>query len=155
MQATDIVFQAKHLLRPLRPDGWGLAVAAGQIKHPLIDQGGNLLGDAFVNVPLSFAFQGERQVLHANAGWLHDRRSGHERATWGLGGEGWLGERGQLIAEAFGQSGSAPYYQGGIRVWVVPQRVQVDTTTGGQFGVGGVGRWFSIGLRLLSPTFLP
>ena len=151
---SDVVFQAKHLLRPLPPDGWGAAVALGQVKHPAIDQGGNLLGDFYVNVPVSLAFQGERRVLHLNAGWLHDRAAGRERATWGLGSEAWLDDRAQLIAEGYGQSGERPYYQGGLRFWLLPQRLQIDTTLGGQAGGGDV-RWVSVGFRLLSPAFLP
>ena len=48
-----------------------------------------------------------------------------------------------------------PLYQVGVRYWVVPERVQVDTTFGNRLGAGGQERWISIGLRLLSPTFLP
>lgn len=152
---TDVVFQAKHLLKPLAADGWGLAAAIGQVRHPAIDQGGNLLGDLYVNVPLSLAFGGERQVMHVNAGWLHDRTDSRHRATWGLGSETALGARAQLIAESYGQSGAAPYYQAGIRLWLVPQRVQIDATAGAQVGGGHETQWFSLGLRLLSPAFLP
>ena len=42
----------------------------------------------------------------------------------------------------------------GVRYWVIPNRVQVDTTYGNRFGGGGE-RWISVGLRLLSPAFLP
>jgi hypothetical protein len=37
----------------------------------------------------------------------------------------------------------------------VPDRVQVDTTYGDRVGAGGMERWMSVGLRLLSPPFLP
>lgn len=152
---TDVVYQAKALLRPLDTDGWGLAATVGTVRHPAIDQGGNLLGDIYVNVPLSVSFRQDRQVLHLNAGWLHDKASGQERATWGVGSETWLGERSQLIAEGYGQSGQAPYYQAGLRWWVKPQRVQIDATAGGQFTGGSDERWLTLGLRLLSPPFLP
>lgn len=152
---SDIVYQAKALLRPLVADGWGLAATVGTVRHPAIDRRGNLLGDTYVNLPVSMSFRQDRQVLHLNAGWLHDKASGHERVTWGVGSETWLGERSQLIAESYGQAGHAPYYQTGLRWWLRPQRVQVDATAGGQFGEGGDARWLSVGLRLLSPPFLP
>lgn len=152
---TDVVYQAKALLRLLQPDGWGLAAALGSVQHPAIDQGSNLLGDVYLNVPLSVSFNQDRQVLHLNAGWLHDKAGRQERATWGVGSEAWLGARSQLIAESYGQSGQAPYYQAGLRFWLVPQRVQIDATSGGQIGEGSDGRWLTVGLRLLSPAFLP
>jgi hypothetical protein len=37
----------------------------------------------------------------------------------------------------------------------VPGHVQVDTTYGNRAGSGTQERWLSIGLRLLSPAFLP
>jgi hypothetical protein len=40
-------------------------------------------------------------------------------------------------------------------VWIVPNRVQIDTTYGGQFGVANAGHFYTVGLRLLSPPFLP
>jgi hypothetical protein len=43
----------------------------------------------------------------------------------------------------------------GLRVWVVPKHVQIDTTYGNQLGQPEHLRWFTVGLRLLSPAFLP
>ncbi len=73
--------------------------------------------------------------------------------TWGIGSETQLSERVWLIGETFGQNEGRPLYQAGLRYWVVPNRVQVDATYGNRLGGGE--RWFSIGLRLLSPAFLP
>jgi hypothetical protein len=38
---------------------------------------------------------------------------------------------------------------------VLPNRVQVDTTYGNRFANDSEERWFTIGLRLLSPPMLP
>jgi hypothetical protein len=43
---------------------------------------------------------------------------------------------------------------GSVRVWVVPNRVQIDATIGTQGGDYGANRWLSIGMRLLTPPFL-
>lgn len=59
-----------------------------------------------------------------------------------------------LIAETFGESRDNASYQLGIRYWIVPNHVQVDTTYGNQYGNKPDARWFSIGLRLLSVPFL-
>ena len=56
--------------------------------------------------------------------------------------------------ETYGDNHHRHSYQGGVRVWIVPNRVQVDATVGTQAGDYGGSRWISIGMRLLSPPFL-
>ena len=74
--------------------------------------------------------------------------------TWGVGGEFEVASNAYVIAETFGTNRDQPYFQGGVRVWLVPNRVQVDATVGSQAGNWGGARWFSLGLRLISPPFL-
>jgi hypothetical protein len=57
-----------------------------------------------------------------------------------------------LIGETYQQDKGKPMVQLGGRIWVVPERVQIDGTVGDRFGGGE--RWFSIGLRLLTPSFM-
>jgi hypothetical protein len=113
--------------------------------------------DVYVNVPLSFSFSDDQFVLHTNTGWLHDGAAKRHIATWGVAAETQLSERVGLIAEAFGQVSRESFFQLGLRFWIVPNRVQIDTTYGNRIGSahGDQARWFSIGLRLLSPAFLP
>ena len=40
----------------------------------------------------------------------------------------------------------------GVRYWIVPGHLQIDTTYGSRFGAISDQHWFSIGLRLISPT---
>lgn len=124
-RTTDVVLQAKTLFKPLEPDGWGWGLAVGHVRH------------------------------HANVGWLHEREARRHRMTWGLGTEAQWSASSWLIAEVFGQHQGTPFYQVGIRHWLVPGHVQVDTTYGNRAGSGTQERWLSIGLRLLSPAFLP
>ena len=159
LTASDFVAQAKALLKPLAANGWGAAVTGGVVQHRPFG-GDTSARDAYVNVPLSFSFADDRFVLHTNTGWLHDGAAKRHIATWGVGTETQLSERAGLVAEAFGQvsrASSASFYQLGLRFWVVPNRVQIDTTYGNRIGSaqGDQARWFSIGLRLLSPAFLP
>lgn len=150
-RTTDVVLQAKTLFKPLEPDGWGWGLAVGHVRHPA----NGARGDLYAYLPASVALQGERLVLHANVGWLHEREARRHRMTWGLGTEAQWSASSWLIAEVFGQHQGTPFYQVGIRHWLVPGHVQVDTTYGNRAGSGTQERWLSIGLRLLSPAFLP
>ena len=156
----QLVVQAKALLKPLETNGWGAALTFGHVRRGGIN-GGNVIEDFYVNLPLSKSFVDDALVVHTNVGWLREGETSKDRTTWGLGTETQLNSRVYLIAEAFGQLSRQSQYQVGLRFWVIPDRVQVDTTYGnnfGRFGSTGTGnqaRWFSIGLRFLTPAFLP
>lgn len=154
-RTTDVVLQGKTIFKPLEPNGWGMGLAVGNVRHPAIHTDANLIGDLYAYVPTSFSFRDDRFVLHTNLGWLHEKVGHKDRMTWGVGSETQLAERTWLIAEGFGQDRGKPFYQFGFRHWLVPNHVQVDTTYGNRAGSGTEERWFSIGLRLLSVPFLP
>jgi hypothetical protein len=59
-----------------------------------------------------------------------------------------------FIPEIFRSEPGKPFYQVGLRYWLVKDRVQMDATYGDRFGSQG-SHWVSIGLRLLTPAFLP
>ncbi len=152
---TEVVAQAKTIIRPLEPDGWGWGVAVGNLNHPSVDSARAMLGDVYFNLPASFAFRGDDFVLHLNAGVLRERATAQGRATWGIGSETRLGERLFLIAESFGQGGSGGFGQLGLRWWLLPERLQLDVTGGARLGERMDGRWMSLGLRVLTDAFLP
>ena len=156
LTASDLVAQAKGLLKPLEANGWGAAATVGVVQHRPLGRDASTR-DVYVNVPLSFSFADDQFVLHTNTGWLHEGASKRHIATWGVGTETQLSERVGLVVEAFGQVSRDSFYQLGLRFWIVPNRVQIDTTYGNRIGPshGNQARWFSIGLRLLSPGFLP
>lgn len=151
MQTTDVVLQGKTLLKPLETNGYGVGLALGNVSHPAISPGRNLIGDLYVNLPVSFSLRDDAVILHLNLGALRNREEGTTRVTWGVGSETQLSASNTFIAEAFGQDRGRPYYQFGLRHWIVPDHVQVDTTVGNRFGMQGEERWFSLGLRLISP----
>lgn len=154
VQTRDLVIQAKTLLKPLNTNGWGIGLSLGNIVHSGSELKPKALGDIYVNVPMSMAFVDDTIVLHANAGWLRERAQHADRATWGLAAESRLNDRIYLVTEAFGRTRDKTQYQIGLRFWVIPDRVQVDTTYGDAFSGPGQSRWISIGVRLLSPPFL-
>lgn len=149
VQWQDSVVQAKTLFKTLSPNGWGVGLAAGVVQHRAA--GGH---DSYAYVPASYSFFDDRFVAHTNVGWLRESASGQNHLTWGLGSETQLTARGYLVAETFGQNQGKPFLQLGWRYWVVPDRVQVDTTYGQRAGQSEA-RWLTIGLRLLSPAWLP
>jgi len=154
-RGTEALFQGKTLFKPLEPNGWGWGLVVGNARHPDVHADRSMIGDLYTYVPMSFSFRNDRFVLHTNLGWLREKEPVRHRMTWGIGSETQLGKRTWLIAETFGQSHGKPFYQAGFRHWLVHDRVQVDATYGDRFGNNGRERWFSIGLRLLSPAFLP
>jgi hypothetical protein len=129
-----------------------VGLAAGAIRHP---GNGKHIAEVYSYMPASFSFMSDRVVLHANVGILHNTLTSSTRGTWGAASETALGERTWLIAEAFQQKDGRPFYQAGVRYWIVPNLVQIDTTYGNRFGSQTNERWLSIGIRLLSPPFLP
>lgn len=152
-ETSDVILQGKTLLKPLETNGYGVAFAAGYGAHPAA-QNGRALGDPYFYVPVSFSFADDRVVLHTNAGAKHIRDEGRARATWGLGSETMITPRVYLIAETFGETRANASYQFGVRFWIVPNHVQIDTTYGNQYGNKPDARWFSVGLLLLSVPFL-
>jgi len=150
-QTTDVVLQGKTVLRPLQANGWGLALAAGSVGHPQAAA----RRDWYAYAPVSFSLRDDALQVHANVGWLRDGAARRDRLTWGLGTEIQLSARAWLLAETFGQNQGRPMHQLGLRYSLVPDRVQLDATYGNRNGTHLRERWFSIGLRLLTPAFLP
>jgi hypothetical protein len=155
--ASRSVFQGqvKTLFRPLRTDDWGWGVAFGTL-NTLPRETVDGRNHPYFYVPVSVSTMADRLVLHLNLGATRGPDGGSDvQGTWGVGFEYAMHPRALLVAETYGVTGERVQGQVGLRLWVVPDRVQVDTTWGSQQGPGGVGHWFSIGLRLLSPPFLP
>lgn len=151
-RTTDIVLQGKTLFRSMDTNGWGTGLAIGAVRHPA---DGRTVSEAYAYVPTSFSFRDDHVFLHTNVGLLHRRSNSSTRLTWGVGTETRLASQTWLIAEVFQQKEGRPFFQAGVRHWVVPNHVQIDATFGNRFGSASGERWFSIGLRLLSPAFLP
>ncbi|WP_459948833.1 hypothetical protein [Denitratisoma sp. agr-D3] len=150
----DLLLQGKTLLKPLTSDGWGLGFTLGNQRKGSDIGGSSLAGDLYLNLPATFAYRNDQLLFHANLGWLREKASRHQHTTWGLSAETAVTQSTWLIAETFANDGGKPFVQLGMRQWIVQDRVQLDATWGDR--IHGTGeRWISIGLRLLSPPFLP
>ncbi|MFN7183634.1 MAG: hypothetical protein ACK4MZ_05525 [Thermomonas haemolytica] len=140
----DVLAQAKTMLRPLEGGGWGVALAAGGIRH--LEAGTT---DLYAYVPATLSLAGDALLVHANLGWLREGTSRRDHLSWGVGSEWQLAPRTSLLAETFGQDAGRPSWQAGIRQWLRPERLQLDATCGNRLGGGAGQRWVAIGLRWL------
>ena len=151
------LFQAKKRWKKLEPNSWGLSTTLGRVsERPGRSQQLNSESlapssaqDTYLNVPITWALASDRFV-HLNLGWIHHERLRVSHPTWGLGGEYGLTPRTFAIGEVFGESGAQSKTQMGLRYWVSPQKLQLDTTYGQPVRGGKEERWISIGLRWLS-----
>jgi hypothetical protein len=141
----------------LEPNSWGLSTTLGRVsERPGRSQqlsseslAPSSAQDTYLNVPITWALASDRFV-HLNLGWIHHERLRVSHPTWGLGGEYGLTPRTFAIGEVFGESGAQSKTQMGLRYWVSPQKLQLDTTYGQPVRGGKEERWISIGLRWLS-----
>lgn len=135
------ILQAKMLLKPLVTNGSGFALTLGTFY--------GAAASPYLNAIGSFSFADDRVVVHANLGVLRDNAAKISRATWGTGAEVlMIAPRLYGIIESYGQRGEKPIAHTGLRIWVVPNRVQVDTTVGLQRS-SLERRFGTVGLRLL------
>jgi hypothetical protein len=143
----SLVLQGKTLIKPLETNGTGFALSVGTFY--VNPQDGANVWSPYVNGIGSFSFLDDRAVVHANLGAIRDRVAGFDRGTWGLGLEALLvAPRLYGILETFGQYGDKPTQHAGLRFWIVPNKLQVDSTIGNQNGEPPQ-RFYTVGMRLL------
>lgn len=154
-RAGASLVQAKTQLRPLQPNEWGMSLTLGRYLDRAATPGGRTVASQYLNLPVSLSRRDDALLLHANAGVRRDMAQGRNFGNWGVSAEIRLHERLQLIAEAYGEARSTTLAQGGLRLWLVPDQVQVDATLGSDLHGTRDSRWATLGLRVLMPAFLP
>jgi len=150
---TDNVLQGKTVVKPLEAGGWGAAFTLGTARHPHRETANGWPGDTYLNVPVSVSLMDDRWIAHFNAGASYRRDEKRTVATWGFGNEVQLRHDLFFIPEIFHSDPGRPFYQVGLRYWLVKDRVQVDATYGARF-VSEDTHWISIGVRVLTPPFI-
>ena len=144
-QAT--LAQVKSLLKPLETNGHGFALTVGAARVAPFQAAH--AWNPYLNGIGSASFADDRFVLHVNVGGIRDRPANSSRATFGTGAEIMLVEPRLIgIVETYGQSGEKPTFHTGLRIWVMPNRWQVDTTVGRQKS-GPEHRFYTVGMRFL------
>jgi hypothetical protein len=148
------VFQAKKRWVAVEPGRWGISTTLGTGRNTWTDGTDANHSDRYLNVPMTYLSHAG-WLAHVNVGGVQHRDIDQANRTFGLGAEVPINDRAYLLAEKFGEQGAPNKYQVGFRIWLVPQRVQLDTTYGNNLAGGDSHtRWFTIGLRLLSQPFL-
>jgi hypothetical protein len=145
-QSGAVLIQGKTLFKPLETNGFGIGLAAGYSTTP----GEGQSGSTYFYIPASLSLADDRLFVHINLGNMRERETEEHRLTWGVGLEAQASERLFVIGESYGQDKGSAFFQGGVRYWVVPGHVQIDTTYGSRLGQIYEERWISIGLRLIS-----
>jgi hypothetical protein len=153
------VLQFKKRWIKLEPGSWGLSTSIGHVDARVKPRGLPVnsslfpVRDGYLNVPVTY-LSPNGWLVHLNMGWIQHHQEQKNRPTWGLAGEWPVNPRTFLLAETFGESGTRSKYQVGLRAWIKPQKLQIDTTYGQPIGIGGDQRWISIGIRWLGdPLF--
>jgi len=141
------ILQAKTLLKALQTNGAGYALTLGAFRVSPFQAARTT--NPYLNAIGSYSFADDRVVVHANLGAINDRQAGMIRATWGLGAEIAFNPRLYAILESYGQRADKPTLHYGLRVWIVPNRVQIDGTVGTQNSGPPERSFRSLGLRIL------
>lgn len=146
-RSRAFIAQAKTLLKPLETNasGYAFTVGVSRLRPPAPAR---YQTNPYVNGIGSFSFADDRLVVHANLGARRDEGAGMTRATWGIGSEIRFAERLWGIVEEYGERGEKPTRHFGLRYWIVPSHVQVDTTLGFE-NAAPERRFYTVGLRLL------
>lgn len=153
---ADTVTQVKTLFKPLEVDGWGYGFAIGRARHigAGVEDTSNV--QRYFYLPISRSLLGDRLVIHTNIGATEPSGAERLRGIGGVGAEWDITGSGRtwLMGEVFDHQAGKPFFQIGVRRWLVPGHVQMDATYGDRFDDGTALRWFTIGLRLISnPLF--
>lgn len=145
------LMQAKKRWRVLESGDWGISSTLGTLKHDGLSSA-DRVNDIYLNIPITWSI-GQDRFTHLNLGWIKHQAQGYGAKTWGLAFEQPFNSQVIGILETYGEEKQSTKYQVGLRFWVVPQRIQLDTTLGNVWGsaFNPTQRWVSIGLRLLSP----
>lgn len=145
------LMQAKKRWRVLESGDWGISSTLGTLKHDGLSSA-DRVNDIYLNIPITWSI-GQDRFTHLNLGWIKHQAQGYGAKTWGLAFEQPFNSQVIGILETYGEEKQSTKYQVGLRFWVVPQRVQLDTTLGNVWSsaFNPTQRWVSIGLRLLSP----
>jgi len=109
------------------------------------------LGEFYGYVPATLTIVPDRAWLNLNLGIRFRGDGDGAFALWGAAMEAVAVGPLTAIAEAYGDAPDPAFMQAGIRLTVVPERVQIDATYGRRIPDGADEEWATVGLRLLSP----
>jgi hypothetical protein len=165
----NYTLELKTGLRELRPGGFGISVVAGLDFDARPDDETGEFAGAFAYVPATLSIGEDRLLLHANLGWHFGRNAfavddpdaadDEREHTVLMGVRGdlelpWLDERFVVVGELFGEGMRRPVYQVGLRTRVIPDRLIVDVSWGGNTAPGEQGKGWIFGFGWTPPRLL-
>jgi len=139
--------EGKVLLRPGSTHRVGLAAVGGagvrQLGLPR-NRPATVYGYGIVSQDL-----GAGLTAYQNVGWIHEE-SGPHQLTWGARLDWSVLNRVGLIAEAYGEGRSTPFFQALARAVLLPDRIEMDVsvTRAGPFDDRQT--WATVGLTFMS-----
>ncbi len=162
-RSTHFLLQGKLVLKPLRPNGNGIALVAGAVRHPRSSAVPEGFTDLFAYLPLSAALLGEMLLMHVNVGWHYDQEDDgigvapsdvpktHHNVFASAKVNVTLSERFTAIGEVYANHPIMPGYQLGLRAWLLPERVQASLSYGGHAQRPEWGQGLVAGLLVIPP----
>lgn len=146
---NQYVVQAKGLFTADRdaPQAWGWV--AGLSGHPRNMEDRRQLSSLYGSLLYTREIYSDRLFVHANLGARTDREERSNETTWGVAAEINITNRLTIIAETFGDDRTRPLHQAGLRVALIPERLELDISHGAENGPRSGTRWWTLGLRII------
>ena len=145
--SSHLLAQAKTVLVPVQNGRWGTGAAIGLDEQLTGDRRG--LRSAYLNVPFTLSLRDDALQLLVNAGAERDVVRQQTRGTYAVAADFALTPHLAVVGEVFGNNRDRPAWQTGVRVSLVPSRVEIAAALSAPFGTSD--RVWSVVLRLVSP----
>lgn len=145
---TNWIIEAKYVPGDFEETGSAIGIASGL----LFDFDGNL-NEIFAYLPYSHMVLNNSSVLHINAGFEAVREVEWEyELITGIRGDFGITERLTLLGEVAAANFADAFYQGGIRLSLVPGLLEMDITYGEGFRRQETAPGFNIGIAFTPDT---
>jgi len=145
----------KTLFRTLETGRVAFGLVAGGLlrAQDALDQDleADLLGEAYAFAPITVTLGADRAWLHLNVGVRYRGEGAGILMLWGAAAEVPVVGPVVALAEAYGDAPGPVFMQAGLRVTLVPDRIQIEKTYGRGSPDRDDDQWATVGLRLLSP----
>ena len=113
-------------------------MSVGHVRHRAV-AGGAAASDYYVNLLLSLSLRDDQLTAACQHRLAARGRQPVPTARRGAGGRDPAAPAGRAGDRGFRPASRDSFYQLGLRFWVVPERVQIDTTYGNRIGRGDQG----------------
>ncbi len=142
LEPTNWIFEGKYAAVDLEERDWGVGAVAGL----LYDFDGEF-EELFAYIPYSRMILNESSVLHINIGFEAVQEIDWEyEIITGIRGDFGLTDRFTLLGEVAAANFADAFYQGGIRISLIPDLLEMDITYGEGFRRQETAPGFNVGI---------